>query len=208
MTQTVTFFFKPHLYTKQTFLKAPKTDHTQLIEKCKQGNEQALMEIYNRYYKAMYNTALRIVKNNFEAEDIMQEAFLTAFKKLDKLENPSTFGSWLKRIVINKSIEVYHKNIAKNETQIENQLYRIEGEEAFDQLHSETSNSKYEYVMKAMSELKENYSTLLNLNLIEGYDYDEICEIMSISYANCRTMMSRAKESLKNKLNEMEIVLQ
>lgn len=189
-------------------MKAPKTDHTQLIEKCKQGNEQALMEIYNRYYKAMYNTSLRIVKNNFEAEDIMQEAFLTAFKKLDKLENPSTFGSWLKRIVINKSIEVYHKNIAKNETQIENQLYRIEGEEAFDLKHSETSNSKYEYVMKAMSELKENYSTLLNLNLIEGYDYDEICEIMSISYANCRTMMSRAKESLKNKLNEMEIVLQ
>ena len=59
-----------------------------------------------------------------------------------------------------------------------------------------------------MSELKENYSTLLNLNLIEGYDYDEICEIMSISYSNCRTMMSRAKDSLRKKLSEMEIVLQ
>ena len=73
----------------------------------------------------MYNTSIRIVKNNFEAEDIMQEAFITAFKKLDKLEDTDNFGAWLKRIVVNKSIEVYNKNV-KNETEIDDKLYKLE----------------------------------------------------------------------------------
>ena len=188
-------------------MKTPKTDHNLLIEKCKQGDDRALMEIYNRYYKAMYNTSIRIVKNNYEAEDIMQEAFITAVKELDKLENTENFGAWLKRIVVNKSIEIYKKNISKNESEIDDKLYKLESIDSCNDKALETK-TKYENVLNAMSELKDNYGTLLNLNLIEGYDYDEICEIMSISYSNCRTMMSRAKDSLRKKLSEMEIVLQ
>ena len=188
-------------------MKTPKTDHNLLIKKCIQDDERALMEIYNRYYKAMFNTSIRIVRNNYEAEDIMQEAFITAFKKLDKLENSENFGAWLKRIVVNKSIEVYKKNISKNETEIDDKLYKLESIDCCNDKALETK-TKYENVLNAMSELKDNYGTLLNLNLIEGYDYDEICEIMSISYSNCRTMMSRAKDSLRKKLSEMEIVLQ
>ena len=188
-------------------MKTPKTDHNLLIEKCKQDDDRALMEIYNRYYKAMYNTSIRIVKNNYEAEDIMQEAFITAFKKLDKLENTENFGAWLKRIVVNKSIEIYKKNISKNESEIDDKLYKLESIDSCNDKALETK-TKYENVLNAMSELKDNYGTLLNLNLIEGYDYDEICEIMSISYSNYRTMMSRAKDSLRKKLSEMEIVLQ
>ncbi|HKK12491.1 MAG TPA: RNA polymerase sigma factor, partial [Flavobacteriaceae bacterium] len=82
----------------------------QLIALCKKDNQQAQMEVYNRYYKAMYNTAFRILKNSYEAEDVMQDSFLTAFTKLDSLKEISTFGSWLKRIVINNSIYHYKKN--------------------------------------------------------------------------------------------------
>ena len=53
------------------------------------------MEVYNRYHNAMFNTALRIVKDSAEAEDIMQESFLTAFNKLDSFNGEATFGSWL-----------------------------------------------------------------------------------------------------------------
>ena len=66
------------------------------------------MEVYRRYYSAMYNTSLRIVKDSFEAEDIMQDSFLTAFTRLDKLKDNARFGAWLKRIVINNSIGHYH----------------------------------------------------------------------------------------------------
>ena len=132
-------------------MKTPKTDHNLLIEKCKQGDECALMEIYNRYYKAMYNTSIRIVKNNYEAEDIMQEAFITAFKKLDKLENTENFGAWLKRIVVNKSIEIYKKNISKNESEIDDKLYKLESIDSCNDKALETK-TKYENVLNAMSE--------------------------------------------------------
>ena len=82
----------------------------QLVELCKTGNQFAQLEVYNRYYKAMYNTALRIVKDTYEAEDIMQDAFLTAFTKLDSLKEAITFGAWLKRIVINDSIYRFNKS--------------------------------------------------------------------------------------------------
>ena len=86
-----------------------KLNIEELINLCKSNNQAAQLEIYNRYYRAMYNTSLRIVKDSFEAEDIMQDSFLVAFTKLDTLKDPKIFGSWLKRIVINYSIYHYNK---------------------------------------------------------------------------------------------------
>ena len=171
----------------------------ELIEQCKSGNQRAQLQIYNRFYKAMYNTALRIVKDRFEAEDIMQDSFLSAFSKLDKLKEPKTFGSWLKRIVINNSIYHYNKNVKYKEVPLDDVLYKVEDESGIPEDY-EFSNIKAQQVVESMKSLKDNYRISLTLNLIEGYDYDEICEIMNITYANCRTTISRAKESLRNKM--------
>ncbi|MGB3606240.1 RNA polymerase sigma factor, partial [Psychroserpens sp.] len=101
-------------------------DIVQVLRLCKSGNQQAQMEIYERYYKAMYNIAYRIVKDSFEAEDIMQESFLSAFTKLDSLKELRTFSSWLKRIVINNSIQHYKKNTKYQEIPLDDVLYKIE----------------------------------------------------------------------------------
>jgi RNA polymerase sigma factor (sigma-70 family) len=82
----------------------------QLIFQCKLQNSKAQMEVYNRYNKAMYNIALRIVKDEHFAEDVMQEAFLKAFQKIDTFKGEVAFGAWLKRIVVNYSIDFYKKN--------------------------------------------------------------------------------------------------
>ena len=171
----------------------------ELIEQCKSGNQRAQLQIYNSFYKAMYNTALRIVKDRFEAEDIMQDSFLSAFSKLDKLKEPKTFGSWLKRIVINNSIYHYNKNVKYKEVPLDDVLYKVEDESGIPEDY-EFSNIKAQQVVESMKSLKDNYRISLTLNLIEGYDYDDICEIMNITYANCRTTISRAKESLRNKM--------
>lgn len=171
----------------------------QLLQLCKIGNQSAQLEVYNRYYKAMYNTAFRIVKNNFEAEDIMQDSFLTAFTKLDSLKEASTFGSWLKRIVINNSIYHYKKSAKYNNVPLDDVIYKVEDNQGVSEDYDFT-NLRAQQVLKSMNELKENYQIGLTLHLIEGYDYEEICEIMKISQANCRTMISRAKESLRQKL--------
>lgn len=161
------------------------------------GNRLAQMEVYNRYYKAMYNTALRIVKNSDEAEDAMQEAFLTAFTKLEMLKDKEDFGSWLKRIVINQSITMYRKQMHHLDIEDEKTGENIELEPLNDEVLTQLKTRE---VLAAMDNIKSNYRTVLTLYYIEGYDYEEIAEIMNLSYANSRTMLSRAKESLRNKL--------
>ena len=175
----------------------------QLIDLCKSNNQQAQLEVYNRYFKAMYNTSLRIVKDSYEAEDIMQDSFLLAFTKLNTLKDPKIFGSWLKRIVINNSIYHYKKNSKYNNVPLDDVIYKIEdASEGIDS--SELTGLKTNQVLETMNTLKENYKICLTLHLIEGYDYEEIGDILNISQANCRTMISRAKESLRKKL---ELVL-
>jgi len=170
----------------------------QLIVLCKAGNQPAQLEIYNRYFKAMYNTAYRIVKDRYEAEDIMQDSFLTAFTKLDALKDTVTFGSWLKRIVINNSIYHFNKNNKYQDVPLDDVLYKVETSN--DGVSYETDSPKVNQILESMKSLKDNYRVSLTLHLIEGYDYEEISEIMNISYANCRTTISRAKESLRKKL--------
>jgi len=176
----------------------------QLLKLCKEGNSLAQMEVYNRYYLAMYNIALRIVKQTDEAEDVMQEAFLTAFTKLDSYKGDAEFGAWLKRIVINNGISKYRKS-QYFETLEENQR----DDEIFDDEETERvedfNQLKVNTVLDSINNLKKNYKIVLNLYYIEGYDHEEISEIMKISYANCRTLLSRAKESLRKQLAKNKI---
>ncbi|NNF82746.1 MAG: RNA polymerase sigma factor [Flavobacteriaceae bacterium] len=174
----------------------------QLIELCKSGNQFAQLEVYNRYYKAMYNTALRIVKDSFEAEDIMQEAFLNAFTKLDSLKETKTFGSWLKRIVINNSIYHYNKSDKYDQVPIDDVMYKMEDHSGITEDQADTSY-QVKQVIESISGLKDNYRIALTLHLIEGYDYEEMSEIMNLSYANCRTTVSRAKDKLRRNLQHL-----
>jgi RNA polymerase sigma factor (sigma-70 family) len=169
-----------------------------LLAQSGKGNHLAQLEIYNRYQGAMYNVAVRIVKNTAEAEDVMQESFITAFEKLNTFKGDATFGVWLRRIVINNSISQYNKSKRYVELPLKNY-----GEEVIDEdgyAEEDYAALKASKVMQTMDELHESYKQILTLHLIEGYDYEEVCDIMQISYANCRTLISRAKESLRNKL--------
>src|SRR5580658_8862636 len=83
--------------------------HDELVERCKRGDSLAFSTIYQKYAKAMYNTSLRIVNHTGDAEDVLQEAFTDAFRSLEDFHYKSTFGAWLKRIVINKSINLLRK---------------------------------------------------------------------------------------------------
>jgi RNA polymerase sigma-70 factor (ECF subfamily) len=169
----------------------------QLITACKRGDRMAQIKVYENYNKAMYNTSLRIVKNTFDAEDIMQESFITAFSKLKNLKDNQTFGAWLKRIVINNSLTFLRQQ--QFDLELNEVLYKIEDESSIEKLE-DFSEVKFQQLSQAMNTLKDNYQLALNLHYLEGYDYDEMCDILNISYANCRTLVSRAKSSLKKKL--------
>lgn len=172
-----------------------------LLALCQKGNQLAQLEVYKRYQKAMYNVALRIVKNTAEAEDVMQESFIAAFDKLDSYKGTASFGSWLKRIVVNNSIVQFRKNQRYTELP-ENGMIEEETYDGFTE--DDYTQIKATKVLECMQKLNTNYQNILSLHFIEGYDYEEICEILQISYANCRTLISRAKESLRSKMETYE----
>lgn len=169
----------------------------QLITACKCGDRMAQIKVYENYNKAMYNTSLRIVKNTFDAEDIMQESFIIAFSKLKNLKDNQTFGAWLKRIVINNCLTFLREQ--QFDIELDEVLYKIEDESSVEKLE-DFSEVKFQQLSQAMNTLKDNYQLALNLHYLEGYDYKEMCDILNISYDNCRTLVSRAKSSLKKKL--------
>lgn len=149
----------------------------------------------------MYNTAFRIVKDSHWAEDIMQESFMKAFTKLDTFKGEVTFGAWLKKIVVNHSLDNY-KKINKNALEpLDNVLYKVEDKSSDEDATLDFQQLKAQQVAVAIQSLKENYRIALTLFFIEGYDHEEISEIMGITSGNCRTTISRAKESLLKKLN-------
>ncbi len=167
--------------------------HQELIDKCRENDRKAQYDIYKLYYKAMYNTALRILNNADDAEDIMQESFLDAFRKIDTYHGGATFGSWMKRIVINKSLDELRKR--KDIFSIDKEGTDIITEEIHED-PVEVLSYKVEKIRSAIADLPEQYRIILSLHLLEGYDHEEIAEILSITYGTSRTRYSRARQKL------------
>ncbi len=146
----------------------------------------------------MYNVSVRIVNDVMEAEDVMQEAFLSAFKKIKTYKGEVSFGAWLKRIVVNRSLDylkkkkVQFEEINERTTQIED--YQMAAHEV-----------DAKVLKAAIQDLSDGYRVVLSLYLIEGYDHEEISQILGISNSASRTQLLRAKNKLRELLKGKEI---
>ncbi len=181
-----------------------KDIHQDLIEACRNQNRNAQVRIYELYFKALYNTSLRIVNNPAEAEDIMQESFLEAFKKIESYRAEGSFGAWLKRIVVNNSINHLRKNreiLSLDESKID---LKDPGDD--EQEYSENIFCRLEEIRDGIKKLPENYKVLLSLHLLEGYDQEEIAEILKTTYGNIRVKYLRAKQRLLQIIMESRVV--
>ncbi|NMC41144.1 MAG: sigma-70 family RNA polymerase sigma factor [Bacteroidales bacterium] len=177
-----------------------KNIHQDLIDGCKTGDQKAQFQIYKLYYKAMYNTSLRIVNDTMEAEDIMQESFLSAFEKIDTYSGTVSFGAWLKRIVINRSLDALNKKkVTFEDIDSFPGLRDDSGEEM---VYREEVDMKVEEIKKEIEKLPDGYRIILSLYLIEGYDHDEIAEILGINSSTSRSQLSRAKQKLIGELRK------
>lgn len=165
--------------------------HQKLIDQCRLGDSKAQFEIYRLYYKAMYNTSLRILGDVQEAEDVMQESFFKAFDKISSYSNKVSFGAWLRRIVVNGSIDALKKR-RLSFTPLEEALW-INTEE-----NEETSYSdeNIEIVKDAIEKLPEGYRLVLTLYIIEEYDHEEIASMLGITASTSRSQLARAKQKL------------
>ncbi len=173
--------------------------HKELIEKCKVNNREAQFEIYKIYYKSMYNTSLRIVNDPLQAEDLMQESFLSAFSKIDTFKGNVSFGAWLKRIVINKSIDYLRRKKIEFNVLNDNHL-DIKDEEPPDDFKS--SDNMIKKIKEAMKMLPDGYRVVLSLYMIEGYDHREVGEILNINESTSRSQLTRARRRLLDILKQ------
>lgn len=173
---------------------ASTIQHEELIQACRYKEQKACKEIYNLYSGAMFNASYRILNNAAEAEDVMQEAFIEGFEKIDTYRQEGEFGAWLKRIVINRSINYLR---SKNRMDFKEQIdENIPDENSREESYSENIFCRLEEIRDAMKELQPNYRIIISLHLLEGYDYEELSQILDISYQNARTRYSRAKQKL------------
>jgi len=169
-----------------------------IVEKCKQNDRQAQMQLYNQYCNGMLIVALRFVKDTMEAEDIVQEAFIKAFSRLEQYKAEVSFGAWLKRIVINRCIDVLKSKKQRLIELEEHHLNVVDSDYENEWLVEDEIT--IEDVKVAIEQLPEKYKYVVMLYLVEGYDHKEISQILNISEVASRTQLSRGKQKLQNAL--------
>jgi len=170
---------------------------TRLIAECKLNNQKAQMQVYDMYCRAMYNTAYNFVKNEAVAEDMVQEGFIKAFRKIDTFNEEVSFGAWLKRIVINLCLD-WLKKRKLNLVSIDSSNVQVTNEDNWEVDDSITMKCIHESIQK----LPDKYKVVVKLFLLEGYDHQEIAQILSISEVASRSQLFRGKNKLKELLKQ------
>lgn len=176
-----------------------KNIHQDIIDSCMKGDRKAQFQLYKLYYKNMYNLSLRIINDSQEAEDIMQESFLTAFEKIGSYSGEVSFGAWLKRIVINKSLDAVKKrkiDFLNLDESARNLPPEVEADDM------EEISLQVEKIHKCINLLPDGYRIVLSLYLLEGYDHEEIAEILNISASTSRSQYTRARHKLYELLKD------
>ena len=164
---------------------------------CKRGDPAAYTGLYEQHAAAVYSSILRLIEHTAEAEDILQESFVAAFQSIEKYKNNGTFRAWVRRIAINKSIDLIRKRKLRF---VELEADRIvEDDEKIDE-------AAFEYTMEAVNDaimaLPDGYRTIFNLFAIENIPHLEIAEMLGLEYTTVRTQYHRAKLKILNTLKQ------
>jgi RNA polymerase sigma factor (sigma-70 family) len=169
-----------------------------IINRCKSGNRQAFNELYNLYAKPMFSISMRILNNKNEAEDVLQEGFLQAFNNIKDFDERVSFGSWLKRIIINRSIDVIRKQ--------KHIFLPIDDADYPENDEAPEENVVYDVnvVKDSIQALPDGYRVVLSLYLLENFTHKEIADQLNISEGTSKSQYNRAKKKLINLIKEKQ----
>jgi len=170
--------------------------HREIIELSKTGNPRAQYQLYKLYSKAMFNICVRMLNSIEEAEDLLQESFTDAFMKLNSFRYESSFGAWLKRIVINKCINAINKK--KIDLVFPDQP--VEPDTRVEEVDYSGIDLDVQRIHHAVGKLPDGYRVIFSLYALEGYDHGEISQIMNISESTSKSQYLRAKQKIKELL--------
>lgn len=172
--------------------------YDELIVRCKRGDTSAYTALYNNHAKEVYNTIYRLINHTGEAEDLLQETFVSAFQAIDRFENTGGFRAWVKRIAINKSISLLRKR------KIRFVELETSGAKAEDEMPVDETDFAFrvEEVKKAIEALPDNYRTIVQLHVFENITHAEIAGILGLENNNVRILYHRAKQKILKTLSK------
>ncbi|MDT0606936.1 RNA polymerase sigma factor [Croceitalea rosinachiae] len=173
--------------------------HLELVERCKANDRKAQLKLYRQYCDGMFCVAMRFLKNSDDAEDVLQESFIKAFQKIEQFSGEVTFGAWLKRIVVNKSID-FLKSKRERTVALDEGYMHVADDDNWDV----DEGIDIGEIKKSIDSLSDKYKYVVQLFLVEGYDHNEIAEILNISETASRTRLVRGKGQLKELLKDLK----
>lgn len=163
-----------------------------LIQKCKKYDTKAQSQLYKLFSSKLFALCLKYSRNHAEAEDNLHDAFVTIFEKMSQYKYKGSFEGWLKRIVINTTLQKYRSkgvfNIV-NEDDIEDKVIEVED-----------YNVDMDFLLYSIQELPDRYRLVFNLYALDGYSHKEIAEMLKITTGTTKSNLARARMILKNKI--------
>ena len=166
----------------------------ELILKCKKQDIKAQGALYKRYSGILFSICLRYSPNKTEAEDNLQDAFLTIFKKIEQYKAKGSFEGWIKRVTVNTVLQKYRKQ----------RVYNIEDEaqiEQEDDVSVDTETVPLDYLLKIIQELPDRYRLVFTMYVMDDYSHKEIADLLGISDGTSKSNLARARAILKNKID-------
>jgi RNA polymerase sigma factor (sigma-70 family) len=171
-----------------------KDPNSSIIERCQDGDKKAFRELYDLYNKAMFNVALRILNSSVEAEEVLQDSFLKVFDNIKNYDRRFSFGTWLKRIVINRSLDVLKKRKVN--------FVPIEEAEVWEEEDEEEIAFDVNVIIKCVQKLPDGYRTILTLFLFEDHSHKEIAGLLGISEGTSKSQYNRARKKLATSVKQ------
>ncbi|WP_282100270.1 RNA polymerase sigma factor [Aquimarina sp. MMG016] len=173
-----------------------KEEQDRLVKACKKGNRDAMEKLYTFFVPRMIAVSKRYCKNQSDAEDVVQEAFIKVFKSIKKYNHKGMLGSWIERIVVNSAIDHWHK--LKKTVHIEDSDFFEDNEQGVNESEQDylSKEISIEKLRTLISDLPEQYRYVLNLYAIEGYSHKEIGKMLKIKESTSRSNYTRARKKL------------
>ncbi|MHA7942521.1 RNA polymerase sigma factor [Formosa sp. 3Alg 14/1] len=166
----------------------------QLIHKCKRNNLKAQSELYTLFSSKLYSVCLKYSRNTAEAQDNLQDAFLTIFSKISQYNNTGSFEGWLKRIAINTALQRYR----------EKGVFDIINDDIVDETIevNDHEDISLDYLLKLIQTLPNRYRLVFNLYVLDGFSHKDISEMLKISIGTSKSNLARARKILQEKIEK------
>jgi RNA polymerase sigma factor (sigma-70 family) len=177
--------------------------HADLVEACKSGDRSAQFRVYKLYNQAMFNICTRILGDQAAAEDALQEAFVSVFMKIDSFQGRASLGAWIKRIVVNKCLSLLNRKRLFTES-LDERIHEQADESAAPDIGIIEADLSPGRIHQAIKALPEGCRVIFTLYQLEGYDHQEISDILGVSVSTSKSQFHRAKKLLREKLRDLK----